>query len=653
MAVNFQFSRCANPVYADARLLNIAEVADVGQNIGDENINHDINDEADMDVDDFNNEQDHSSVGTCSLLLEHASQRTEFLQSHESLPYCSETYSSQPSSESQISIETQLPIVNNALHLLNESPIPSKKLYNHQYLQNKVDQITSNLKKLFGLFTDAPCDLNFDFTDFPDLIERLKVKFDDKNTSKSEKIQILTLFPSEWSERKICETMNCSRHMVQVAKNLSKTVGVLAIPESKLGRALSEGSQLKIQNFYNSDDVSVNMPGKKDYVSIKNEDGSRSQVQKRLILSNLKELYQCYRDEYPEEKVGFSKFASFRPKHCVLAGTSGTHTICVCISHQNIKLMMLGANLKKLTQEMVKPLTEYNDCLNFIMCQSPSAECYFGTCRDCPSIEVLNDVLTKIFDGNEIESINYKFWISTPRCSLETLSKSTYDFIEKFCADLKVLLPHAYIAKQQSNFYKTVKQNLQEEEYLIVCDFAENYAFVVQNAASGFHWNNDTATIIPVVIYFRNGDKIVHRSLVVISDCHNHDAVAAHVFLKYVADFVKTISRNAKKIYYFSDGAPQQFKNFKNFVNLYYHKDDFGIHAEWHFFATAHGKGPCDGIGGTVKRRAARASLQLPVDRQITTPLELYTWASNPNNLPSIRVEFSNTDAELQIMHYF
>ena len=27
---------------------------------------------------------------------------------------------------------------------------------------------------------------------------------------------------------------------------------------------------------------------------------------------------------------------------------------------------------------------------------------------------------------------------------------------------------------------------------------------------------------------------------------------------------------------------------------------DFGMPAEWHFFATSDGKGPCDGVGGTV-----------------------------------------------------
>lgn len=96
--------------------------------------------------------------------------------------------------------------------------------------------------------------------------------FNDENTSKTEKIQILTLFPLEWSERKVCETMNNSRHMVQVAKNLSETVGILATPESKVGRSLSESGQLKIFNFCSIDDVSVKMPGKKDYVLMKNEE---------------------------------------------------------------------------------------------------------------------------------------------------------------------------------------------------------------------------------------------------------------------------------------------------------------------------------------------------------------------------------------------
>ena len=47
-------------------------------------------------------------------------------------------------------------------------------------------------------------------------------------------------------------------------------------------------------------------------------------------------------------------------------------------------------------------------------------------------------------------------------------------------------------------------------------------------------------------------------------------------------------------------------------MNFCHQKDDFGVKAEWHFSATSHGKGPCDGLGGTVKRLAAHASLQRP-----------------------------------------
>jgi hypothetical protein len=80
---------------------------------------------------------------------------------------------------------------------------------------------------------------------------------------------------------------------------------------------------------------------------------------------------------------------------------------------------------------------------------------------------------------------------------------------------------------------------------------------------------------------------------------------------------------NISKIYYFSYGASAQYKNKNNFINLCHHNTNFGINAEWHFFTTSHGKGPCDGVGGAIKRLAARFNLQ---HRQILTPAQLYSW---------------------------
>ena len=41
---------------------------------------------------------------------------------------------------------------------------------------------------------------------------------------------------------------------------------------------------------------------------------------------------------------------------------------------------------------------------------------------------------------------------------------------------------------------------------------------------------------------------------------------------------------------------------------------------------TSHGKSPCDGIGGTVKRLVARASLQRPYDKQLLPAREVFTF---------------------------
>ena len=58
-----------------------------------------------------------------------------------------------------------------------------------------------------------------------------------------------------------------------------------------------------------------------------------------------------------------------------------------------------------------------------------------------------------------------------------------------------------------------------------------------------------------------------------------------------------------------------------------YHEHDFNFKAEQHFFATSHGKSPCDVIGGTIKRQATNRSLRAAVTNQILTLEQLFLWA--------------------------
>ena len=107
-------------------------------------------------------------------------------------------------------------------------------------------------------------------------------------------------------------------------------------------------------------------------------------------------------------------------------------------------------------------------------------------------------------------------------------------------------------------------------------------------------------------------------------------------------EYLTNFNPNLRKCIYFSDGAPQQFKNVKHFANICYHEQDFGRSAEWHFHESAHGKGPCDGAGGTMKRLARKASLQMT--HQISTSKQLFEWANQESNLPNIAVMHRNTE---------
>ena len=137
-------------------------------------------------------------------------------------------------------------------------------------------------------------------------------------------------------------------------------------------------------------------------------------------------------------------------------------------------------------------------------------------------------------------------------------------------------------------------------------------------------WDNSQATIHPFAVYLSESGKAKCLSICVITDCLRHDTTMVHAFVSNVLAHLKKELPNITKVIYFSDGAASQYKNHKNVSNVCNHENDHGLKAEWHFFATSHGKIPCDGIGGTVKRLVARASLQATVDHHILTARKMF-----------------------------
>lgn len=458
------------------------------------------------------------------------------------------------------------------------------------------------------------------------MLDELKEKFSTLEPNNPLKLQILTIAPSSWSARKIAQEFVTTRYLANKSKELKMKAGILPDSIAREGRKLSQTTLEKVHGFYTSDMNSRIMPASKDVVSVK-IDGERTLKQKRLLLMGLKELYTVFKQSHPEHIICFSAFAKLRPKNCILPGACGTHSVCVCTIHQNPKLMLDAIDIQKLTLNTQKPLTNYKDCLNEIVCERPRADCYLDACDDCPGVSQFSEKLYNLLENSFITDIQYSVWTATDRSTLQTEVMKIDDFILELCKKLTILKPHSFISKQQSLFIQERKHNLRDGEVLVTFDFSENYAYICQDASQAFHFNNDQCTVFPAIYYYKEGRDIKHKSYVFLSESLKHDTSAVYAIQTLLIPEIQRNVKKVNKIIYTSDGAKQHFKNKFQIANLVHHKEDFNIDAEWHYSATAHGKGACDGIGATFKREAYRASLTAKPQNAILTPQKLYSWA--------------------------
>ncbi len=127
----------------------------------------------------------------------------------------------------------------------------------------------------------------------------------------------------------------------------------------------------------------------------------------------------------------------------------------------------------------------------------------------------------------------------------------------------------------------------------------------------------EQCTLHPVILYYKDDNNEGQcTSLCFLSNDLERDTSLVFELQRQTCEYIKEALPNVTILEYFSDGCTGQDKNFKNFLNLCYHSSDFGLRAIWSF-ATSHGKSPCDGLRGTVKRLLLRASLQRPVNDQL------------------------------------
>ncbi|KAJ8670825.1 hypothetical protein QAD02_002084 [Eretmocerus hayati] len=281
------------------------------------------------------------------------------------------------------------------------------------------------------------------------IVKKMVEKFSAPETTKAEEELIMNLLPDSWSIRKKADFFQSTRYFASSVTSSSKEAGVKSDLNSKKHLPIETFDAVK--KFHENDDNSRIMPGMKDVECVKDEDNVNVFVQTRLVLYDIRELYLKFKDSHPDVKIGMTKFAEARPVHYVLAGSSGTHSVCVCVYYHNVEPMLKGLDILSFTS---KRLNDYKDCIASIVCKDPTDKCYLNEFESCPTIESFKKNLLNLFDQSNMTHVKFQSWTTTDRCSLQTRIVLYHDYVDELAVLFLELKTHFFTAKKQSSFFR-------------------------------------------------------------------------------------------------------------------------------------------------------------------------------------------------------
>lgn len=130
-------------------------------------------------------------------------------------------------------------------------------------------------------------------------------------------------------------------------------------------------------------------------------------------------------------------------------------------------------------------------------------------------------------------------------------------------------------------------------------DFSENFTIAYQDEIQSAHWAQQQVTVYTINLWNRDSK----HPWVITSDTRDHEKNTVAGFTTTVLDWVASEWPHVDTVSIWTDGPSSQYKN-RFIMALLSMKiqQRYQFSVSWNYFATSHGKGPNDALGGTAKR---------------------------------------------------
>lgn len=345
-----------------------------------------------------------------------------------------------------------------------------------------------------------------------------------------------------------------------------------------------------VTDFFLRDDISQQLPGMNDTKLIRNPDHTKTRIQKRVMMFTLSEAFAEFRKLNPEADVGRTKFCSLKPAY-VEHVDQMKQIGCLCKMCENLKLLFSSLQPRM------------NEAINSLSDMMEKFSCYNKFC-DGVSCEVCSEnyinLIPELFEHDELtDEITVSQWVQDVyQLKIKNEIKDLSECINLLLQKIIDYKEHIFIKQSQSSLFYDKRALSNDKNIVIQIDFAENFKCLAQNEVQSAYFNQHGIAIFTVVVWA--GDQTYSQCYV--SDDTSHSKYCVLAFLNEIISGMKSKLPDLKSIEIFSDGCAAQFKNRWILSLVLTAEHLFGVNLTWNFFASGHGKGAVDGIGGTVKR---------------------------------------------------
>ena len=286
-------------------------------------------------------------------------------------------------------------------------------------------------------------------------------------------------------------------------------------------RAIDPETIKLVKEFYFRTDIVYTMPGMNDEMTIWTN-GKKEKLRKHYLVMYIKEAHSLFLSAYPNESIGYVKFANLRPPNVLLLGDTPEYQ-CKCRTHENFQYKLKGLQYEYVSSEFwVKYLCEgasYED------------ECWKGMCDVCKCGRLFEKKVTEGY-YDPAERVSWKMWEKDESKRVYVASKDTCkgELLDLTLKDWAFFQEHVRVKHIQAEAFEKDKSN--PDVTVCQCDFAMAYTCSYQNEIQSALWHRQSVNIFTVALYVKNQNC---RSMAFATDCKDKGKNAVYFNFSEIA----------------------------------------------------------------------------------------------------------------------